>query len=219
MTKSQLLAACAVGLLAVVLIVSNMPAQDPAGPVASQPLGSQPIYLLDINHVFKNHSKLKALKTDMQGDVARAEEAVKKAKETIKGLQERLEEYRPGTQDYKNLEQEIATRMADLNVQIAMQRKDFLQQEARIYFTIYREIIDEVGYFAQQNRAAMVLKFDREPANVEVPETVVRAINKELVYSAQGLDITDYILDKLNRRLNPQSTTRPAVPARTSGYR
>jgi len=216
-TKSQLLAASTVSLLAIILVVSNIPAQNPAGPVAGQPLGGQPIYLLDINHVFKNHSKLKAMKADMQGDVQRAEERVKKEKEAIKKLQEGLEEYRPGTQDYKSLEQQIATRLADLQVLITLTRKDFLQQEARIYYIVYREIIDEVDYFAGQNRAAMVLKFDRQTVDQEVPETVVRSINKTVIWNNQGLDITGYILDKLNRRLNQGSNSAMGVPLGNPG--
>ena len=200
MTKSQLLAASAVGLLAIVLVVSNISAQNATGPRAVQPLGGQPVYLLDINFVFKNHSRLKAMKIDLQGDVQRAEARVKKEKEAIKALVERLDTYRAGAPEYKDLEQDIATRQADLNVLITLQRKEFLQQEARIYYIVYREIIEEVDYFASQNRAAMVLKFDREPVDVEVPETVVRSINRSVIWNSQGLDITDYIVDKLNKR-------------------
>jgi Skp family chaperone for outer membrane proteins len=216
-TKSQILAASTGGLLAIVLVVSNIPAQSPARPGAGQPLGGQPIYLLDINHVFKNHSRLKAMKAELQADVQRAEERVKKEKDAIKKLMERLAQFRPGTQEYKDLEQEIATRQADLNVLITLQRKDFLQQEARIYHNVYREIYEEVDYFANQNRAAMVLKFDREAMDVERPETVVRGINKEVIWNNRGLDITDYIVDKLNGRLNTHSTERPSVPINSGG--
>lgn len=217
MTKSQLLAASTVGLLAVVLVVSNIPAQNATGPVTGQPLGGQPVYLLDINHVFKNHSRLKAMKTDLQGDVQRAEQRVKGDKEAIKSLLEQLQQFRPGTQDYKDLEEQIAKRQANLNVLITLQRKEFLQQEARIYYIIYREIIEEVDYFAGQNRAAMVLKFDRQPVDVEIPETVVRSINRRVIWSNQGLDITDYIVDKLNGRVNPGSTRRQGVPTGSGG--
>lgn len=217
MTKSQLLAASTVGLLAVVLVVSNIPAQNATGPVTGQPLGGQPVYLLDINHVFKHHSRLKAMKTDLQGDVQRAEQRVKGDKEAIKSLLEQLQQFRPGTQDYKDLEEQIAKRQANLNVLITLQRKEFLQQEARIYYIIYREIIEEVDYFAGQNRAAMVLKFDRQPVDVEIPETVVRSINRRVIWSNQGLDITDYIVDKLNGRVNPVSSQRQRVPLGNGG--
>ena len=60
----------------------------------------------------------------------------------------------------------------------------------------YREILDEVDYFASQNRAAMVLKYDRQAVDQEVPETVVRSINKQVIWNNQGLDITDFILEK-----------------------
>jgi Skp family chaperone for outer membrane proteins len=216
-TKSQLLAAFAAGFLVLVLSVANVSAQNPTGPAAGQPLGGQPIYLLDSTHVFKNYSKLKAMKEELQAEVQQAEKRVKDERDAIKKLQERLEEFKAGTEDYKKFEQEIATRMADLQVLVGMQRKEFIQKEARIYFIVYQEIWQEVDYFASQNRAAMVLKYDREPVNVEVPDTVVRGINKQVIWSNQGLDITDYILAKLHERLpNRDARVNPnPVPFRT----
>lgn len=210
MSKSQVLAACAAASLAIVLVVSNMPAQGPTGPAAGQPLGGQPIYLLDVNFVFKNYSKLKAMKEQMQADVQRAETRVKGDKDTIRKLQEDLEGYKPGTEDYKKLEQEIATRIADLNVLIALQRKEFMQQEARDYYTIHQEVMDEVNYFASQNRAAMVFKFDREAVDPQIPDSVVRVLNKQVIWNNQGLDITDFILARLNERLPKPGAPRDA---------
>jgi len=217
-SKSQILAASTGGLLAIVLVVSNIPAQNRAAPGAGQPLGGQPLYVLDINHVFKKHSRLKAMKTDLQGDVQREEERVKKEREAIKSLIERLQQFHPGTNEYKDLEEEITKRQADLNVLITMTRKQFLQQEARIYYIVYREIIEEVDYFAGQNRAALVLNFDRQPVDVEVPETVVRSINRKVIWNNQGLDITDYIVDKLNRRAE-RGNQAMGVPLDPAGSR
>ncbi len=201
MSKSQALAASAAAFLAVVLFVNRGPAQQNPGAAAGRPLGGQPVYLLDTQHVFKNYTKLKVMKEEMQGDVQRAEERVRNEREAIKKLQERLEEFKSGTENYRQLEKEIATRIADLNVLVTLQRKEFLQQEARIYFIVYREVMDEVHYFAAQNRAALVLKFDRDEVDVESPDSVVRALNKSVIWNSPGLDITDYILGRLNDHL------------------
>lgn len=218
MSKSQAWAACAAAFLAVTLVVSTIVAQGPAGPGAGQPLGGQPIYLLDLSYVFKNYSKFKALKDQMQADVQAAEARVKRDKETINKLREQLEGYHPGTEDYRKLEQDVATRIADLNVLIALQGKEFRQQEARNYFTVYQEVKAEVDYFASQNRAAMVLRFDREDASAEIPDSVVRVLNKSVIWNNQGLDISEHILSILNGRINTVdrggSRPRPGPPLR-----
>ncbi len=211
MSKSQAWAACAAAFLAVTLVVSTIVAQGPAGPSAGQPAAGQPVYLLDLSYVFKNYSKFKAMKDQMQADVQAAEARVKRDKETINKLREQLEGYHPGSEDYKKLEQDIATRIADLNVLIALQGKEFRQQEARNYFTVYQEVRAEVDYFASQNRAAMVLRFDREDGSTsaDVPDTVVRVLNKSVIWNSQGLDISDYILNNLNGRIRTADGTGP----------
>ncbi len=212
MSKLYGLVACATIVLAGVIGVSSLLAQNPTSPGA-QPLAGQPIYLLDLNYVFKNYSKLKAMREQLQNDAQRAEQIVKERRDTIRKLQEELENFRPGTPDYKKLEEEIATRIADLNVQVAMQRKEFMQRESRDYFTVYQEVMDEVNYFATQNRAAMVLRFDRERVDPEMPDSVVRALNRQVIWNNMGLDITDYILNNMNKRLGvTDSRTRPTVP-------
>lgn len=206
------LTACAGMVLAGVIGVSVLLAQNPASQ-GVQPLAGQPIYLLDLNHVFENYSKLKAMREQLQNEAQRAEQVVKERREAIRRMQEELENFRPGTPDYKKLEEEITARVADLNVYVARQRKEFMQQEARDYFTVYQEVMDEVNYFATQNRAALVLRFDRKRVDPEMPDSVVRALNRQVIWNNMGLDVTDYILNNLNRRLGvSDSRSRPTVP-------
>lgn len=216
MSKSQLWAACAAASLAVVLLVAGVPAQQTGQPV--QPLGGQPIYLLDISYVFKNYTKLKAMREQMQASAQQAEEQIRQRRETVKKLQEDLERLRPGTPDYKTLDEQITKRIADINVGIAMTRKDLMDREAKDYFVVYQEVMDEVHYFASQNRAALVLRFDRDAVDPQVPETVARALSRQVIWNNQGLDITDYILGNMHRRLGAaDSRTRPTVPLGRGG--
>lgn len=206
------LMACAGMVLAGVIGVSVLLAQNPVSQ-GVQPLAGQPIYLLDLNYVFENYSKLKAMREQLQNEAQRAEQVVKERREAIRRMQEELENFRPGTPDYKKLEEEITARVADLNVYVARQRKEFMQQEARDYFTVYQEVMDEVNYFATQNRTALVLRFDRKRVDPELPDSVVRALNRQVIWNNMGLDVTDYILNNLNRRLGvSDSRSRPTVP-------
>jgi Skp family chaperone for outer membrane proteins len=203
---------CAGMVLAASIGVSVLLAQNPSGS-GVQPLAGQPIYLLDLNYVFENYSKLKVMRQQLQDAAQRAEQVVKERREAIRRMQEELDNFRPGTPDYKKLEEEITKRVADLNVFVAQQRKEFMQQESRDYFTVYQEVMDEVHYFASQNRAALVLRFDRKRVDPEMPDSVVRALNRQVIWNNMGLDITDYILNNLNRRLGvSDSRSRPTVP-------
>ena len=201
MSRSGVLAALAGGCLLFGLGVAAvaLPERGQGGPKPPIPY-PQKIALLDVNFLFKNHAGLKAMKEEMQKDVRRAEEHVKREKGEIAALQARLKEVGPGTSEQKSTEEQIQERTALLNIDITRQRKAFLQQEAEIYLKVHRRIQQEVRRYAKDNQITAVLKFDSEPVNPNVPETIVRSINNSVVYCEEGLDITPIILNRVNEK-------------------
>lgn len=212
MTKPRFMAA--VGGILLVLGLAVLPA------VAQQRPGVQPqagVALLDVSRVFKNYARFQQTMADMKADVQAAEEAVKKERDTINSLVEQLKGLKAGSPDYKQLEQHIATRQADLNVQLQLQRKEFLLREAKIYHGAYQELEQEVRSYANNAGIAMVLRYNGDPVDGENPEDVLRNINKPVVCFAPGMDITDAIVQQLNYRGGGMtgsqgSARRPGVP-------
>ena len=142
MTKSQLLAALAASLLVVGLGVSSVPAQQQPTGSARGPLRAAPtVAMLDLKYVMENLTRFKALQSDMKVDVDRAEEQFRSERQAINNLAERLRNFKPGTPDYKGLEAEIVDRRTRFNVEQQMQKRDFLQQEAKIYHAIYLDAL------------------------------------------------------------------------------
>ena len=208
MTKSLWMTAFVAGALAIAIAASNAPAQRPAGMGSGAPQSTPGgVALLDITYLFKHLNRMKAQMAELKADVERAEASVKQDKEMIRSLAERLKEFKPGTPDYKQLEQEAAKRSADLQVQMQLQRREFLQREAKIYHQIYQEVLQEVEYFATTNNISMVLRFNGDPVDQEKPEDVLRNINKPVIYFSRGLDITGEILNRLNQR-SPATMSR-----------
>lgn len=206
MRKSHLLAALAAGvvvaasLLSMTLSGSDAAAQSPAGPAVHPQHAPPVIALLDVSHIFKKHVRLKAMMDEMKQDVNRAETWVKNENGALTKLKERLKDFRPGSPDHKALEEEIAKRQSELAVRIQQQKREFLQREAKIYHNVYREIQQEVNYYCAAKGVAVVLRFSREPADVDRPDSVLGYINKPVVTYDKNLDITDLILSQLNRR-------------------
>ncbi len=169
------------------------------------------IALVDISYIFKNHGRFKGQMDEMKADVQRAETNVKTKRDEITKLAERLQEFRKGTQDYKQLEEELAKRQADLSVQVTLQKNQFLQREAEIYYNVYQEISQATEYYAKQHGIDMVLRFNGDPADVQRPDSILSFINKPVVYYQQSLDITPAILTELNRTaINPGPANRTA---------
>lgn len=221
MMKSRLTVAIAASLVAFLIADSAAWGQQRAtAPMAAAPQrpAGNGIALLDVSAIFKNHGRFKAMMSEMEGDVKRAEEAMKTERETIRSLSERLKDYNAGSPEYKQLEGQVAQRQSDLQVQVALQRKEFLQRESKIYHMIYQEVEQEVAYYAQQMGIAVVLRYNSDSSDPNKPDDVLRDINKQVVWSSQGLDITGTILQRLNGRalnpVNPGPAARQGVPFR-----
>jgi outer membrane protein len=128
-------------------------------------------------------------------------------------LNERLQEFRKGTPDYKQMEEELAKRQADLQVQVQLRKNEFLQREAKIYHTVYMEIWQVTDDYAKQNGVDLVLRFNGDPVDVDRPDSVLTFINKPVVWYQKNMDITPAILGELNRSA-PTANRAGAPPMR-----
>jgi outer membrane protein len=199
-SKSHLVGALVIVALCTGVGKSQNVAQPPARAAVAPALRAGSLALLDVSYIFKNHARFKSMMEEMKADVQRAEDQVKAERKAINDLRAQLGEFQPGTQDYKDLEAVITKRSSDLAVQVQLQKKEFLQREAKIYHTVYQEILQEVSYYAAVNGISMVLKFNGDQADPNQPEEVIRDINKPVIFYAKNLDITPIIRDRLNSR-------------------
>lgn len=201
MMKSPISAALAALVLATGLAAPHAMAQRAGSPVMVPPQAAgSTVALLDLAYVFKNHARFKSRMGDMKTDVQRAEAWVKKEREAIRKIADGLKDFRTGTQEYKQLEQQLAKRQADVQVQLQLQRKDFLQQEAKIYHDVYNEILQQVEHIARQHGYVMVLRFNGDRVNRDNPEDVLRDINKSVIWFDNRRDITGLVLEQLNKQ-------------------
>ncbi len=199
MKQSRVWFALASGLVLSGVLASDAPAQQGNRPAAGTRPGGE-IALIDTGVIFKNNARFKQFMNDLQGDMERAEQQMKKERDSLRALSERLNEYKAGSAEYKQIEEEVAKRTADMNVRFQLQKKEFMKAESHIWHTILQEIQQEVDAYAQANGIAAVLKFSSEQADPDNPEQVLRGLNNTVVWYNRGLDITQTILESLNRR-------------------
>lgn len=206
MKKICLLAVLAAMVVSIALCGFHAAAQ---GPVRSGP----PIALLDVSHVFKSHVRFKSMMNEMKASVERAEAWAKGERDTIQKMAEELKTLKTGTAAYKELEERTATRMGQLEVQIRLQKKQFLEHEAKVYHSVYQEVQQEVNSYMAATGTTLVLRFSGEPVDPTKPDTVIRDINKPVIAYHPQLDITELVLQRLNRPdLNPGLGDRRGGP-------
>ena len=184
----------------------TVPASAPASSAAA-PRSS--VAVVDISYIFKNHTRFKQQMEGMKGQVKEFEDQLRKRHQAIAQMKETLGEHRPGTPDYKRIEEEIARIASQLQVDTQLKRKEFLEREARVYYNVYTEITNMIAYFAERHSLSLVLRFNSEKIDPQDRQQVLQGVNRAVVFQ-KNLNITYEVLDRLNRGTPPPVVRREA---------
>lgn len=157
-----------------------------------------PIAVVDVGYIFKNHNGFKGAMDRMKQEVDGYEAQLRSQQDTLMKEKERLNEFRPGSTEYDQLERSLADRAAKMQVDMQMKRKEFLEREARVYFEVYQQVEGAVREFAEMNGVELVLRYSAEPMDPQNRQSILQGVNRPLVYH-RDLDITGEVLDRLNR--------------------
>jgi Skp family chaperone for outer membrane proteins len=171
------------------------------------------IAVVDISYIFKNFpaftSAIEALKKEMEA----ADGQLKADRDRLAQMEEQRNALKPGTPDFKRLDEELARQKADFSIKQGTIRRDFLEREAKIYYQTYTQVSYAVNQFASGNNIGMVLRFNGDQIDPAQREDVMRAIMQPIVYQ-NNIDITPDVLAVLNRG---GATGAPATGAPTTG--
>ncbi len=170
------------------------------------------IAVVDVNYIFKNYSQFKAAMEGIKGDIQQAEVKLKSAREAIQAKEAEARQFESSSQEFKQLDENLARQKADFNIKAGRIRKDFQEREAKVYFETYKQVSGTVQQYAKQNNIGLVLKFNGDEINPENPKAILSAINKPIV-SQNNIDITGEVLAMLNRG-GASAARRPAQPRR-----
>jgi len=186
------------------------PAAAPAAARSTTSAGT--IALIDVSLVFDKHGRFQAEMEAMKNEVKAYEQVLTTAQTDLRAQAEKMKQYQPGSDQYKKTEEDLARKSNELKLQSTLKRKEFLEREAEAYFRVYREIESVVGAFAQRNGITLVLRYSAQEINPKDRESVLRGINRPVVYRQPYLDITETILSHLNIASRPAAAPAPGIP-------
>lgn len=198
----RFMAASAVAAIAALVLGLSALAQVPSAgtaPPRTAPSAGGSMAVINMAYLFDHHPRLKADRVAMKADIEKADQYFKGEAENVRKMIDGLEKYRGGP-EYKQREEEIAKRNNDLNLQKALQRKEFMLREARMVYNTYQEIAKEVDYYCKQNGIDAVVRFNAPKVDLEVPETVVEAVNQQVIWYNPERDITGVIYNTMMAR-------------------
>lgn len=170
------------------------------------------IAVVDVGYIFKNHQGFLARMESMKGEVSGIEQQLEADRQNIVKMEQGKANYKPGTPEYSQMDDKIATARASFQLKMQKMQKEFLAKEAKVYYDTYQEVSQMITNYARYQKIGLVLRFNGEPADPLRRETVLREINKPVQFH-DSIDITPDILALLNRNA-PQN---PAAPTSTAG--
>ncbi len=179
---------------------------NPAGANASK----YNIAVVDISYIFKKHARFTATMESMKKEMEGIEADLKADRQKIAEQEQQRNQFNVGTAEYKQLDEEIARKMAEFNLKMGKLRKDFLERESKVYYQTYLEVVDAVKYYAQRQNIGLVLRFNGEPVDANRRDDVLREINKPVVIQDK-IDITPDVLALLNRDAGAAPAAQPAA--------
>ncbi|MDC0934659.1 OmpH family outer membrane protein [Pirellulales bacterium] len=167
---------------------------NPAGANASK----YSVAVVDVSWIFKNYTKFKSEMNQMQADMKTAEANLKTDRDRIQRLEEERNDLKPTSEEFKQLDEQLARQKADFNIKAGKIRRDLLEREAKVYYQTYLEVSNVVKYFAQHNNIGLVLRFNGDTVDPSKREDVLRAINQPIMHQ-NSIDITPDVLGLLNQ--------------------
>ncbi len=181
---------------------------------AQQP-GSLDVALIDLAYIFKNHNHFQSLKAGLQKDFDLAQVDFQTRRARIQQIAKQLEGFKPGSPERKQTERKLAQEQSNMQVEATLLKKQFIERDAKNFYDVYKQVVDEVGAYCKQRRIRLVFQFNGEPLDNNDPQSVPLQLTRKVVYYDKALDITPYILSQLNRNGPAGSrprTTRQNIP-------
>lgn len=196
----------------------------------------QRVAVVDMQYLFHHGKAFADSIAGVKRQHREAEAEARKAQDEIRRASGRLAHLRAGTPEHGELEKEITLRQAELQAELELSRKRLQRLEASVYEATYDDIVDAVARFAERHDVDAVY---RKEVSVDPPKSgaratsvrttqseaksgrttadrdtyassVIRRINRQVVYRRDEWDITSQILEMLDRpRAEPESDEGP----------
>jgi len=170
------------------------------------------VAVVDVSFVFKKYPQFTADIEALKVAMTKADESLKATRDSLVAKEAQRDTLKPGSDQFKQLDEELARDKANFSIQQGTVRRDFLEREAKIYYNTYQRVSEAVAQVAAQNNIGMVLRFNGDPIDPMQREDVMRAIMQPIVFQ-NNVDITPNVLAALGVNL-AATAQAPGNPVR-----
>jgi Skp family chaperone for outer membrane proteins len=212
--RTTLISAVCTAIVLAACAITFTHAQQPAQRAAAPATGVRGVAVIDVTYILDNYQRLKQGTDAFKLDIEKTGEGFKGEQESLVKAVEGLKRFKPGSQEFKKLEEELAKRQSDLKIKAKLKEKDFAERESQMYLAAYREVSSVVRAYAERNGISLVLRFNGKPVDQNNRDAIRAELFKTVLYNSPTIDITDPILTAMNRAAAAPTATRPGTQGR-----
>ncbi|MGZ0165375.1 MAG: OmpH family outer membrane protein [Planctomycetales bacterium] len=197
--------ACCIGLTAPAMGQNQPGAATPA----AAPAAPVKIGLVDMARVFKEYNKFEDMRASLKAEMEIALAEAKRIAAEAEKVKEELKLLKPGSAEFIKRETDLAQLSSDFETKRKVANVQYQRKEAEIFQNIYVDSVGVIKLYAEHFKFSMVLRFNSAELDKENPSSLANGLNKLVIYHRPQDDITDAVIDYLNRKYTP---VNPAVP-------
>ena len=193
---------------------ANALAQAPAAagntPPSQPPkTGATSVALVDVGYIIKNHPNLNAEMERLNAEVKTAQEQIEQRRTSLLAESEKVAStFDTNSPDFKAKQEQLLNQESKLRVDFLGQEKEFAEKRATVMAKSYQDVSAAINTVAEAYKFDLVLRYSKEQneMNPKNPQSVSFGVQRDVLFQAPGLDVTDYVLYVLKSRV-------PAVPS------
>lgn len=159
------------------------------------------VSVIDVGEVFKSHptfpDKLKALK----GEAEQFKQASLQLRQQMMKKAEVLQQYKPGSDEFKQAESELAKESASLEVEQRNQMRTLMEREAKLHFQAYQQVESAISSYCEPREIQLVLRHNSLEMKQGDPGSIMRKVNGSIVFYQPNRDITAAVIAELPKVL------------------
>jgi Skp family chaperone for outer membrane proteins len=198
-----------------------------SAPRAAKPVGPSRIAFVDLGEILRTYKK----SADVRDEVKASEEA--STAKLGQMMNEGRELEKPlvdgtlvrDTPEFAEREAKVKQLAKRAQTEKTIADAQLKQQQARVMVAVYRDVVDAIQQFAEQNRYDLVLKVDREALEAKSFRTIQQTMAQAIVRRDDRDDLTDEVIAWLNKSYEaagganrpsgapPVKSTSPTSPA------
>ena len=185
-------------------------AQDGAKPAAPpKETGPHRVGLVDMAEVFQGYKKFEDLRAELTAEIEKSDAQAKTMVERMQKMQQDMidQKLAPGSAQYEQGEKGLLDAKGEFEAFRAATQRKLARRESEMFKVIYADTTSMVKKYAEYAKFTVVIRFDRKDIDeTTAPAEAVQRMNKQVVFHRAEDDITDVVLQTLNKQYQGSST-------------